>query len=102
VDEGLVRDGDGDGYDRPGCGGDDCDDGREDVSPGRAEHCSDDIDNDCDGAVDASDTDCESSVREGGCACTASALSSPPLGFLVGLMIVLGRWRRRVTLEAVI
>jgi len=96
VDEGLIRDGDGDGYDRPGCGGDDCDDGRGDVFPGRAENCSDDIDNDCDGAVDTSDADCDP-VQEGGCACTASALSSPPLGFLVGLIIVLGRWRRRVT-----
>jgi len=51
-------DADGDGYTDPECGGDDCDDGDFDVHPNAIEDCTDGVDNDCDGAVDAEDEDC--------------------------------------------
>ena len=49
---------DGDGYDAGWCGGSDCDDTDPDVSPGMAEDCANQIDDDCDGAADAADADC--------------------------------------------
>ncbi|MCK6546928.1 discoidin domain-containing protein [Myxococcota bacterium] len=69
IDDGVLmtsyRDGDGDGYGVPqitaeACsipGGfadnpEDCDDTRADVHPGAAEICGDNLDNDCDGAID--------------------------------------------------
>jgi hypothetical protein len=44
-------DADGDGHERPDCGGDDCDDTHGHVYPGREDTCDGD-DNDCDGTVD--------------------------------------------------
>ncbi len=44
---GLTTDADGDGYDA----GEDCDDSDASVNPGAEEAC-DDVDNDCDGAID--------------------------------------------------
>jgi len=43
---------DGDGHADEACGGDDCDDMRDDVYPGAPEVCSDGVDQDCDGIVD--------------------------------------------------
>ena len=59
-------DADGDGYFCPKCNEPpcplapctDCDDLDPDVHPGAIEICTDEIDNDCDGAVDAGDPDC--------------------------------------------
>ncbi|MBW2262216.1 MAG: putative metal-binding motif-containing protein [Deltaproteobacteria bacterium] len=45
-------DGDGDGHDDAACGGDDCDDTRDDVYPGAPEICLDGVDQDCDTLVD--------------------------------------------------
>jgi len=53
-----LRDADGDGYGDSACGGPDCDDGDEDVSPEAEESCTDGIDNDCDGRADCNDTQC--------------------------------------------
>lgn len=60
------RDDDGDGHQPTACGGTDCDDARDDVSPDATEGeagpedatCTDGIDNDCDGPADADDTGC--------------------------------------------
>ena len=49
-----VRDHDGDGYDSV----DDCNDSNPATHPGATEICDDQLDNDCDLAVDAADTDC--------------------------------------------
>ena len=65
----LCRDNDGDGYgdpENPSCGQPelDCDDSNPAVNPGRHEGpygdptCSDSVDNDCDGRVDAADSGC--------------------------------------------
>jgi hypothetical protein len=43
---------DGDGFRDAACGGEDCDDTRNDVFPGAEEVCFDGVDNDCDGFVD--------------------------------------------------
>jgi len=51
-------DADGDGHERPSCGGDDCDDADPMRSPAAEEHCGDGIDQNCDGRIDE------------GCACT--------------------------------
>ena len=47
---------DGDGFDDPGCGGDDCDDTDSSVFPGAPEVC-DGVDSDCDGVPDGFDGD---------------------------------------------
>ena len=49
---------DDDGYGDAACGGDDCDDGDEEVNPAMEELCSDGKDNDCNGAVDTDDESC--------------------------------------------
>ena len=49
---------DGDGFDDELCGGDDCEDGNEDIFPGAVEVCDDLIDNDCDDLADLDDPDC--------------------------------------------
>jgi len=57
-------DGDGDGYSASeGCGNypADCNDSNSSIHPGKAENCSDGIDNDCDGDIDGADTDCSMS-----------------------------------------
>ncbi|MDH3403538.1 MAG: MopE-related protein [Acidobacteriota bacterium] len=61
--EPVCNDGDGDGYGSPGSPAcmfpeEDCDDADPAVNPGAAENCSNSIDDDCDGAVDAADPDC--------------------------------------------
>ncbi len=50
----VHRDADGDGFDS----GEDCDDDNAHVYPGADEHCSDGVDNDCDGLVDGDDEEC--------------------------------------------
>ena len=50
----VQRDADGDGFDSEV----DCDDGDVHVYPGADEHCSDGVDNDCDGLVDGDDEEC--------------------------------------------
>jgi len=66
-------DGDGDGH-LPGvCGGDDCDDGDENVNPDVFEGpegaavCSDGIDNDCDGLTDEDDPACSICTQDSDC-----------------------------------
>jgi len=57
----ACADDDGDGYLDAACGGTDCDDTNETVHPGGGEHCSDGLDNNCNGFVDGADTgDCPS------------------------------------------
>jgi len=61
----LCWDTDGDGYKDETCGGSDCDDSDPAVNPGAVEGpagdptCSDGLDNDCDGDLDAADPNCE-------------------------------------------
>jgi hypothetical protein len=43
---------DGDGFTDAACGGEDCDDTRNDVFPGASDVCFDGVDNDCDGWID--------------------------------------------------
>lgn len=56
----ICTDNDNDGYYVEGnsCGSVDCNDNDLAVSPGAVEHCTDTIDNDCDGLIDCSDADC--------------------------------------------
>ena len=59
----LCWDMDGDWHYDEACGGDDCDDGNDDVHPGAIEICNDGVDNDCDGEADFDyDTDCDDVV----------------------------------------
>ena len=56
-------DNDGDGFSSDGgiCGPIDCDDFDVAVNPSAAETCGDNLDNDCDGSIDADDTECDGS-----------------------------------------
>lgn len=91
---------DADGFEAPTCGGNDCNDNAADVNPDRAEICTNQIDDDCNGLTDADDPACTTSEppeEESGCQCNASSTSrgAPPFGLaflLVGLML---RRRRR-------
>jgi|GEM_PF-1096847 len=58
IDEGFIRDEDGDGSDGPQCGGDDCDDDDDEVSPLQIERC-DGKDTDCNDVVDDVDQDAD-------------------------------------------
>ncbi|MBN2493892.1 MAG: lamin tail domain-containing protein [Deltaproteobacteria bacterium] len=91
---GLCSDRDLDGYTDRQCGGNDCDDDNADVHPGATERCDDELDNDCDGAVDAQDDDCASGE---GCGCRASAPEASPWIALAALCFWL---RRRGLLRA--
>jgi hypothetical protein len=48
-------DDDRDGYPSDGCGGSDCNDDAFSVHPGAGEHCTDSVDNDCNGLADGAD-----------------------------------------------
>jgi hypothetical protein len=67
-----LTDVDGDGHDATAAGGDDCDDNNAAISPDVVEGpygdvtCSDGIDNDCDGTMDANETGCELPVADAG------------------------------------
>jgi len=95
IDNGVIRDGDEDGHEREACGGGDCDDGNADAFPGGTEDCTDSVDNDCDGAVDGSDTDCD--FGNNGCDCESSIAASEPstLALLALLGVLTGLRRRR-------
>jgi|GEM_PF-1254130 len=56
---GSPKDSDMDGAIDQACGGDDCNDGTNQLSPLLPELCSDLLDNDCDGNTDAADSDCD-------------------------------------------
>ncbi|MEZ4270649.1 MAG: putative metal-binding motif-containing protein [Myxococcota bacterium] len=58
-------DADGDGFTDIACGGTDCDDASPDVHPTSVELCGDGIDNDCDGAIDPSDSACQEPKADG-------------------------------------
>ena len=70
-------DADNDGYERVGCGGDDCDDSNSSVHPGATENCNNHRDDDCDGDTDmqAEQDECESMQMfwfPATCSCTPS------------------------------
>jgi hypothetical protein len=97
VDEGIVRDADGDGFDKIECGGEDCEDLDQASHPDAAEDCADGIDNDCDGSIDLEDLDdcdfgrgpsCE------GCSSTLGGGAGAP-GLLLLPLLALVRRRRR-------
>jgi hypothetical protein len=54
----TATDKDGDGYNDKLCGGDDCNDNSANAHPGLFEICNDNLDNDCDGTVDANGSIC--------------------------------------------
>ncbi len=57
-------DADGDRYRDRSCGGTDCDDQDPIIYPGGAEHCSDGVDNNCDGRTDEADPLCPSTCAD--------------------------------------
>lgn len=69
----------------------DCDDGDPEINPGVKEVCEDEIDNDCDLAIDFEDPECTACG-----ACSASPLRAPSVtAGLVGVIAVLLAFRRR-------
>ena len=103
IEEYVCWDDDGDNYDDIACGGDDCDDAEAAVNPGATEGpvgdatCSDGIDNDCDGLIDADEgANC---VQGGSSLAFGPQSNARTLGHiglvLIPLAFVLG-WRRRL------
>jgi hypothetical protein len=58
-DEGGCLDADGDGHQDAACGGDDCDDSNSSVYPGAEEICDNNVDDNCNGAVDEECVACD-------------------------------------------
>jgi hypothetical protein len=86
------EDEDGDGF----SGIVDCDDTDPDINPGAEEICSDGIDNDCDGDVDADDSQCRKSGG-GGCGTTLPPGADPWTGLVMisfAVLILFGLRRR--------
>ncbi len=81
-------DGDDDGYADSACGGQDCDDTDAQINPAGVETCNG-ADDDCDGQVDE-ELECD----QGGCGCASSGRGSAG-GWLIGLLLLAGRVRRR-------
>lgn len=79
---------DGDGFDAPFCGGDDCNDGDASVHPGAEEVLEDGLDQDCDGV------DAVTVVMVGGGRGCATAPLAPSLGVALLLAVAIP-WRRR-------
>jgi len=84
----------------------DCDDQNYDVGPGRAENCTNGIDDDCDTLVDSADPDCgssgwalarsaEASLVAGGNSGTADMLNALSLLVLPGIFLVMWWMRNR-------
>ncbi len=95
IDEGIVRDRDGDGYESPSCGGADCNDDISGVHPAERESfCGDGLDNDCDGDRDSADTDCGAGTVDG-CSCEGSVAGRGEGGFGLLLLGLIGLRRRR-------
>ena len=78
---------DGDGFEDPSCGGDDCDDADGTIFPGAPDQADDGIDQDCDGFEPKTWVN-----GGGGCGCAPSGPASP--GWPMGLLL-LGLRRRR-------
>ena len=87
-DGGEDEDLDGDGYPQS----EDCDDSDASASPGHAEACGDQVDNDCDGFVDDFDNDCVGSAGDKSCAVVD--VRSHGLGLLAVAAVAIGRRRR--------
>ncbi|MCP4805466.1 MAG: hypothetical protein GY913_13955 [Proteobacteria bacterium] len=85
---GWWDDNDGDGM-APAQG--DCDDTSPWVYRGAVEQCDDGVDNDCDGAGDATDADCQGSAACAGC----SSTPAPALAGFAALLLGLALTRRR-------
>ena len=84
TDTGWWVDQDGDGY-SPSQG--DCDDDDIRVNPLAAETCDDEVDNDCDGAVDDADGEC---IGSASCAPGCASTGFGGLGGLAGLLLAAG------------